>query len=317
MNGSLTLKNYFKISITLEKRTKTLPVLAVGLSLVVFSCSNPTENSSEFTLTTTVSPSEAGQVSPMQGTYNQGQELSLEASAYEGWVFSHWEQDITAADNPVHVTMNQDYEVVAVFEQAEEDWLRDTETEVVDVTNPATGKIWMDRNLGASRAATSSTDSQAYGDLYQWGRAADGHEKRNSATTSVLSNTNQPGHDEFIMGSDDWLNTENNNLWQGVNGINNPCPDGYRLPTEAEWDEERQSWSSDNADGAFASPLKLTLTGIRDTNDGSIGLAGTYGIYSSSTLRGSETRHLSINSWTAGIFTDYRAYGRPVRCIKD
>jgi len=40
----------------------------------------------------------------------------------------------------------------------------------------ATGKIWMDRNLGASQVATSSTDAAAYGDLYQWGRAADGHE---------------------------------------------------------------------------------------------------------------------------------------------
>ena len=35
------------------------------------------------------------------------------------------------------------------------------DTEVVDVTNPATGRTWMDRNLGASRAAMSSTDAQA------------------------------------------------------------------------------------------------------------------------------------------------------------
>lgn len=37
---------------------------------------------------------------------------------------------------------------------------RDTTTEIVDVTNPATGQTWMDRNLGASRAATSPTDEQ-------------------------------------------------------------------------------------------------------------------------------------------------------------
>ena len=43
----------------------------------------------------------------------------------------------------------------------------------------STGKIWMDRNLGATQAATSSTDAASYGDLYQWGRAADGHEKKN------------------------------------------------------------------------------------------------------------------------------------------
>jgi hypothetical protein len=46
---------------------------------------------------------------------------------------------------------------------------RDKTTQVVEVQNPVTGRIWMDRNLGASRAATSPTDSEAYGDLYQWG----------------------------------------------------------------------------------------------------------------------------------------------------
>jgi hypothetical protein len=34
-------------------------------------------------------------------------------------------------------------------------------TEIVDVVNPVTGKTWMDRNLGAQRAAISSTDQQA------------------------------------------------------------------------------------------------------------------------------------------------------------
>ncbi|MDO5968527.1 hypothetical protein Q4Q35_01790, partial [Flavivirga aquimarina] len=52
-----------------------------------------------------------------------------------------------------------------------------------DITSSATGKIWMDRNLGASQVATSSNDADAYGDLYQWGRAADGHESRTSSTT--------------------------------------------------------------------------------------------------------------------------------------
>ena len=29
------------------------------------------------------------------------------------------------------------------------------------------------------------SDEEAYGDLYQWGRAADGHQKRNSGATSI------------------------------------------------------------------------------------------------------------------------------------
>ncbi|MBE8189724.1 MAG: hypothetical protein HAW58_02385 [Candidatus Thioglobus sp.] len=41
-------------------------------------------------------------------------------------------------------------------------------------------RVWMDRNLGAQRVARSSTDADAFGYLYQWGRAADGHQQRNS-----------------------------------------------------------------------------------------------------------------------------------------
>ena len=67
------------------------------------------------------------------------------------------------------------------------------------VTNPVTGRTWMDRNLGASRVATGSTDAEAYGDLYQWGRAADGHQKRNSSTNTTQSSSDNPGHGNFII----------------------------------------------------------------------------------------------------------------------
>ena len=50
----------------------------------------------------------------------------------------------------------------------------------------ANGRVWMDRNLGASQVATSSTDTNSYGDLYQWGRGADGHQLRISNTTSTF-----------------------------------------------------------------------------------------------------------------------------------
>jgi hypothetical protein len=74
-----------------------------------------------------------------------------------------------------------------------------TPTAVVEVINPITGRTWMDRNLGASQVATSSTDANSYGDLYQWGRRADGHQCRTSPTTSTLSSTDQPGHGKFIL----------------------------------------------------------------------------------------------------------------------
>ena len=189
---------------------------------------------------------------------------------------------------------------------------------ISDVTNPTTGKTWMDKNLGASQAATSSTDAAAYGDLYQWGRGTDGHQIRTSGTTAALSDTDTPGHGDFItVGSApyDWRSPQNDNLWQGVNGVNNPCPAGYRIPTETELDAERLIWSSNNAAGAFGSPLKLPLAGYRSP-DGSVG--GSTCFYWSYTVSGTTSRLLYFSSNAdAGMFSGYRAYGYSVRCIKD
>ena len=190
-----------------------------------------------------------------------------------------------------------------------------------DVFNPATGKIWMDHNLGATRVATSSTDANAYGHLYQWGRAADGHQSRTSGTTTTLSSSNSPGHGNFILAPSspyDWRSPQNTNLWQGVSGVNNPCPAGYRLPTDAEWNAERLSWSSNNSAGAFASPLKLPLAGYRNGSDGSLYFEGSFGYYWSSTVDGNQSRYLSFDSTAAYTgFNTHRSLGHSVRCLKD
>jgi uncharacterized protein (TIGR02145 family) len=185
----------------------------------------------------------------------------------------------------------------------------------------ANGKIWMDRNLGATRVATSSTDAESYGDLYQWGRGADGHQIRTSATTSTLSSTDVPGNAQFILATTapyDWRSGQNANLWQGLNGTNNPCPSGYRLPTEAEWDAERLSWSSNNnSAGAFASPLKLPMAGGRKASDGSLYNVGSSGNYWRSTVSTTSSFTLIFGSSYAGINATNRASGLSVRCIKD
>jgi uncharacterized protein (TIGR02145 family) len=150
---------------------------------------------------------------------------------------------------------------------------------VSTVTNVSTGKIWMDRNLGAKRVALSISDVESYGDLYQWGRGTDGHEKRTSSITNVLSNKVQPDHGKFIISSStsNWLSTDNVNLWQGKSGVNNPCPNDFRIPTRPEWDAEISSWSAPTAAAAFSSPLKLTLTGGRNSETPSS--EGEYGHY--------------------------------------
>ena len=192
-------------------------------------------------------------------------------------------------------------------------------TTVVAVVG-AGGATWMDRNLGASRVATSQTDSDAYGDLYQWGRFTDGHQSRTSSTVNTNSDIDNPPHGDWITEPSnpyDWRTPQNDNLWQGVNGINNPCPIGYRLPTETEWITEFQAWSSQDADGGFNSPLKLSLGGERSSNDGDLINVGNTGYYWTSTVNGSWANRLNV-SFVANI-NKYgaRGGGASVRCIKN
>lgn len=183
-----------------------------------------------------------------------------------------------------------------------------------------TGRIWVDRNLGASRVAASSKDNLAYGDLYQWGRLGDGHQNRSSSISNVTVSLNVPGHSNFIGTTTtphDWRKPQNNNLWQGLGGVNNPCPQGFRLPTNAEFLFELNSWSNQNAAGGFASPLKLVVAGIRTNTGSDLYNVGTYGFYWTSTVDATKARNLVFASGHAVMVGNVRGGGQSVRCIKD
>jgi hypothetical protein len=193
----------------------------------------------------------------------------------------------------------------------------DTQTIVQDVINSLTGKTWMDRNLGALRSANNSTDSISFGDLYQWGRKNDGHQCRNSTTTNIISSSISPIHGSFILTgnlNDNWNSSSNYNLWQGVNGVNNPCPQNYRLPTKAELQNETSTWNSLDHIGAFNSVLKLPLTGNRSNFGGIIGFSGQIARYWTSTLNN------SLRFESGFLFFDSNSdpsRGFAIRCIKN
>lgn len=186
-----------------------------------------------------------------------------------------------------------------------------------------TGRIWMDRNLGASQVAVGANDEKAFGGLYQWGRGSDGHQNRGSQTITTKSENDNPGHGFFITTPDwnDWKITRNDKLWQGVNSLNNVCPTGFRLPTKSEWDAEIKTWDSKTSAGAFNSPLKLTTVGMRGFNGGGgTGNSSTYGYYWSSTVVDPGPHYLvfsNVDALTIHNLLNNRAFGFSVRCIQD
>jgi uncharacterized protein (TIGR02145 family) len=196
----------------------------------------------------------------------------------------------------------------------------------------ADGNCWLDRNLGASRVAQSSTDYQAYGSLFQWGRGADGHQLITwtgisagtvvNGTTSVLSSTDQPSNALFIVAPSspyDWRSPQNGNLWQGLSGINNPCPVGFALPTDAQWVALVADSNITNSASAFGSTtLKLPAAGYRYSATGVLTAPGSSGYYWSSSPVSTYAYALYFYSTTVAPANDnFRADGFSVRCVKD
>ena len=96
-----------------------------------------------------------------------------------------------------------------------------------------------------------------------------------------------------------------------------PCPTGFRIPTEAEWRTERDSWNSNNAAGAFSSVLKLPLAGYRYRQLGTHTDPGTTARYWSSTTNGANVCRLSVTLSSGSIANTSRAYGYSIRCIAE
>ena len=113
-------------------------------------------------------------------------------------------------------------------------------------------------NLGADPAVLSLTPTQQkdhatpvdnYGDLYQWGRMADGHQLRSSpkasGTVAVVTTAGDPRYGQPVTPTNvfryrganggNWQASDIRSWSQGSRSPQDPCPVGWRVPTRAEW----------------------------------------------------------------------------------
>ena len=197
------------------------------------------------------------------------------------------------------------------------------------VTSPYTGKVWLDRNLGASRVCTAFNDTACYGDYYQWGRNYDGHQSSTSSTTSTQATDVNNAGSSFITSSStynyDWAKNADSDgslrsaNWAKIDGTS-VCPVGFRVPTITELKAELLDANSaqiQNREDAFNSFLKLPSAGYRYGGSGALSYQGSWGYVWSSSVNGSFSHCVYFYSGIAYTNGSNRAYGFTVRCLRD
>ncbi len=194
------------------------------------------------------------------------------------------------------------------------------------VLSPDTGRVWLDRNLGARQVCTSSTDAACYGDLYQWGRAKDGHESRTSGNKAILATTITPATSMFINSKSpwDWTSIDSSgasriDAWAN-GGANDICPAGFSVPTEAELAADTISANITGNASAFSSFLRIPVAGYRDRENGSVSSVRSSAYLWSRSANGVNGRGLNITVSIADFNSNNsnsRALGFSVRCIRD
>jgi len=196
------------------------------------------------------------------------------------------------------------------------------------VISPYTGKIWLDRNIGASQVCTSRNDSACYGDYYQWGRDTDGHEKSSSPLQSTLATDINNVGDNYILRNEesphgDWVklnidgdSSQRTEKWSSLDG-SSVCPSGFRVPTENELKAETINEGVSNYNSAYNSFLKLPSAGARNLNNGSMLNVNSYGYIWTTSLK--QPHPLALYFYSSGSIMDIlnSTFGSSVRCIQD
>lgn len=209
-------------------------------------------------------------------------------------------------------------------------------TKTYTTVRAADGNIWLQQNLGSNTIAASATDSEGFGDLFQFGRWDDGHQLRTSQTNTTAPQPNNPlglngGNDSFFTSSPVWWNNASiTDAWEAnspetataTNGCD-PCKalgNQWSIPAQADWIKIIADENITNIASAYDSHLKLPVAGSRLGTSGNFNFTGVRGYYWSKTVSSNVdfVKYLYYSNFIVNpeAGTD-RAQGLSVRCIKN
>ena len=94
----------------------TVCVIAIIVVIVATNGGRCTPPAETYTLTTIVSPSGAGYVSPSDGEYDPGAQVTLTASPASGYTFEYWSGGASDSTSTITITMDSDKSLIANFE---------------------------------------------------------------------------------------------------------------------------------------------------------------------------------------------------------
>ena len=266
----------------------------------------------------TANPSEGGEVNG-GGTYEEGAECTLTATANEGYSFTNWTEngEVVSVDATYSFTVNGDRNLVANFV------VSGGEHAYVDLGLPS-GLLWATCNVGAEAP-------EDYGDYFAWGET----QPKDTYNWSTY---------QYCNGSSSTLTKYCNNSSYGYNGFTDdlttllPEDDAatanwgndWRMPTKEEFQElynnTTVTWTTQNGvegrlfTASNGNSLFLPAAGCR--YDGSLYYAGSDGFYWSSSLDTGLPYlawYFGFNSGDYNVGYYYRGIGfsvRPVRSLR-
>ncbi len=201
------------------------------------------------------------------------------------------------------------------------------------IVNGANGKKYkfLNHNLGADPTADPlKPDRKLNGAYYQWGR-------KDAVAYAPTESDDDPG----IVGT--WDDTDaHDDAWSDYRKTaNDPCPEGYRVPTSAEWDEviENNTWTAvgnwddwddwgikNNYSAGYKikpdgsnTAMFLPASGSRNSSNGALNYRGSLGGYWCSSQDGTgDGYNMDFGSSPVYGGSRYtRSYGFSVRCLAE